>query len=131
MSKFTDPAMRDCIQACWSCRDICQSALYNYCLEQGGHHVQPAHVRVMTDCIQICQTSADFMTRKSELHATICAACADVCEACADSCDLIDDEDMRDCAKACRDCAHSCRDMSRNIVAAAGQPDAAHSGVQN
>jgi hypothetical protein len=130
MSKFNDPALRDCIQACWNCRDICQSTLYSYCLEQGGHHVQPAHVRVMTDCIEICQTTADFMTRKSELHAAICAACADVCEACAESCDLIDDEEMRACAKACNDCAASCREMSRGRAATAPQSDTLRSGAQ-
>jgi hypothetical protein len=113
MSKLTNPGMHDCIQTCWTCRDICQSTLYNHCLEQGGHHAQPSHVRLMADCIGICQTAADFMTRNSELHAAVCAACAEVCEACAESCDLFDDDEMKACAKACNDCAASCREMSR------------------
>ena len=75
MKKFTDPRMHDCIQHCWDCRDTCQATLYNYCLAQGGHHVEQAHVRVMEDCIQICQTAADFMTRGSDLHAAVCAEC--------------------------------------------------------
>ena len=113
MNKFTDPHTHDCIQHCWDCRDTCQSTLYNYCLAQGGHHVEQAHVRIMEDCIQICQTAADFMTRGSELHATVCAACADVCEACAESCEMMDSDEMTKCAKACRDCAASCREMSK------------------
>ena len=46
MKKFTDPRMHDCIQHCWDCRDTCQATLYNYCLAQGGHHVEQAHVRL-------------------------------------------------------------------------------------
>jgi len=113
MSKLTDPGMHDCIQACWTCRDICQATLYNYCMEQGGHHAEPAHVRLMADCIQICQTSADFMTRNSELHEAVCAVCAEVCEACGESCSLFDDDQMKACAKACNDCAAICREMSQ------------------
>jgi hypothetical protein len=113
MKKFTDPAMRDCIQQCWDCRDTCQATLYNYCLEQGGHHVEQAHVRLMADCIQACQTAADFMTRGSELHAVMCSACAEVCDACAESCEAMEDEAMDLCARTCRDCADSCRRMSQ------------------
>jgi hypothetical protein len=123
MKKFTDPAMRDCIQQCWDCRDTCQSTLYNYCLEQGGHHVEQAHVRVMADCVQICQTAADFMTRGSELHAAVCLACAEVCEACAESCEAMDDESMDICARACRDCAESCRRMSQMARTASAQAE--------
>jgi hypothetical protein len=130
MKKFTDPAMRDCIQQCWDCRDTCQSTLYNYCLKQGGHHVEQAHVRLMADCIQTCQTAADFMTRGSELHATICSACAEVCDACAESCEAMDDEIMGPCARACRDCADSCRRMSQMARTADGQSEPVRPGTR-
>jgi hypothetical protein len=129
MKKFTDPAMHDCIQHCWECRDTCQATLYNYCLEQGGHHVEQAHVRLMADCIQICQTAADFMTRGSALHGEICAACAEVCEACADSCDMMDDDEMKACAKICRECADSCRKMSRMAGMTPRQSEAGRSAT--
>jgi hypothetical protein len=86
--------------------------LFNHCLEMGGKHVEPKHVKLMTDCIEICQTSADFMTRGSKLHESVCAACADVCEACAVSCDAIGGDEMKHCAELCRKCAKSCREMS-------------------
>ena len=70
MKKFTGPRMHAGIQQCWDCRDTCQATLYNYCLAQGGHHVEQAHVRLMEDCIQICQTAADFMTRATTVLAT-------------------------------------------------------------
>jgi hypothetical protein len=111
--QHSNPDIDRCIQLCWSCRDSCQSTLFTYCIEKGGHHVQAAHVRLMADCIQICQTSADFMTRNSQLHAVTCAACATVCEACARSCETMgDDAEMRACAQICRDCAQSCREMA-------------------
>ena len=113
MSKLTDPMLKDCIKECWNCRDVCQSTLYNHCLDMGGDHVKTTHVRLMADCVQICQTSADFMTRGSQLHGAVCGACAEVCDACADSCDAFDDQHMRACAAACRACAESCRNMSR------------------
>ena len=61
----TNQKIEDCIKACWECRHECQETLFDHCLEQGGAHVAPDHVKIMADCIQICQTSADFMTRGS------------------------------------------------------------------
>jgi hypothetical protein len=113
MHHHTNPAFHDCIEQCWSCRDTCQSILFNYCLEQGGHHVAPPHVRLMMDCVQICQASADFMTRNSQMHAATCRACAEICEACAKSCEAMDDAEMRKCAEICRKCADSCRKMAQ------------------
>jgi hypothetical protein len=109
---------QDCITNCSECRDECQKQLFTVCLKEGGKHASPEHVKIMTDCIQACQTAADFMTRESSLHASICAACADVCEACAKSCDAIGDEHMKRCAEICRSCAQSCREMSKMKKAA-------------
>lgn len=106
----TEPTMEDCITQCWECRHECQTALYTHCLEEGGVHLGTDHVKLMTDCIQICQTAADFMTRNSPMHAAICRACADICDACALSCDRI--EDMETCADACRACSEACHDMA-------------------
>ena len=108
--------VQSCIAACWQCRDECQSTLFNHCLQMGGTHVSAGHVKLMTDCIQICQTSADFMTRGSELHKVTCAACAEVCEACAQSCDAIGGVEMTKCADICRHCAEICRSMSSDLM---------------
>lgn len=113
--------MKDCIRHCWDCRHECQETFFHHCLQEGGQHVEQDHVLVMMDCIQICQTAADFMTRGSDMHAAVCAACADVCDACADSCDRIGSEQMRRCAEMCRECARSCREMSGSM-AGVGQP---------
>jgi hypothetical protein len=107
-----------CVELCWECRTECQETLYNHCLPMGGKHVEAEHVKLMIDCIQACQTAADFMVRGSKLHASECAACADVCEACAKSCEKVGGEEMKKCAEICRRCAQSCRDMSQMRKAA-------------
>lgn len=81
-----------------------------HCLEVGGPHAAPDHIRIMLDCAQICMASADFMLRGSAHHADICRVCADICEACARSCEPLDG--MEDCVAACRACAESCRAMA-------------------
>lgn len=111
-------SMQECIETCWECRNECQKMLYNHCVEEGGEHVEPSHVRLMADCIEICQTSADFMVRNSDLHSAVCGACAEVCEACAESCEAIGDDAMNACAEVCRRCAESCRQMSEMRQAA-------------
>ena len=104
--------MRECIKHCWEARHECQTVLFSHCIEMGGIHVAAAHVRIMADCIQACQTAADFMVRGSQFHASECASCADVCEACAESCEGIEGKEMQQCAQMCRRCAESCRAMS-------------------
>jgi hypothetical protein len=106
--------MRKCIDACQKCHNVClQSALYD-CLEMGGKHVEPTHFRLMSDCIDICETSANFMLRGSHFHAQTCQLCAAICDACAQSCEQLGA--MDDCVKACRHCAESCRQMVESMV---------------
>lgn len=109
----SDPNIQSCIQMCWECRTECQETLFEHCLSMGGKHVEKDHVTIMTDCIQACQTAADFMTRGSKLHMVSCRACAEVCNACAESCERIGGDHMMRCAEACRRCAQSCHEMSR------------------
>lgn len=99
------------INECWKCRNHCQETLFNYCLNKGGAHVEAAHVKLMFDCIQVCQLAADAMTRCSVMHHAICLTCAETCEACAESCEAINDNVMKKCAQMCRSCAQSCREM--------------------
>ncbi|HYD17385.1 MAG TPA: four-helix bundle copper-binding protein [Patescibacteria group bacterium] len=109
----------DCIDACNACADECEEMLFTHCLEEGGKHLEPAHVRVMMDCVDICRTAARAMLRGSDLHAEICRACAAICQACADSCAALGG-DMVDCAETCRDCAQSCSQLSRVEVTPVG-----------
>jgi len=107
-----DEAMLQCIQNCQICHTTCLQTV-PHCLGKGGAHADPNHIRLLLDCVEICQTSADFMIRGSDLHPHTCRACAIVCERCAEDCARLgDDDQMRACAEACRHCAESCRKMA-------------------
>lgn len=82
----------------------------NHCLVMGGKHTEPAHFRLMLNCAEICQTSANFMLSGSGLHHITCKACAEVCRLCAESCEAVGE--MEECVKACRTCAESCSKMA-------------------
>jgi len=104
--------MQRCIQECLQCHRICLETV-THCLHKGGQHAEAAHIRLLLDCVEICQTSANFMLRGSELHTRTCGVCAEVCERCARSCEQIGgDEQMQACAEACRRCAESCQHMA-------------------
>ncbi len=102
--------MQQCIDNCRNCHETCLAMLSRHCLEQGGAHVEAEHVRLMLDCIQICQTSADFMTRGSAMHSHICKVCSAICKACAESCEKVGG--MDDCVAACQKCSESCGSMA-------------------
>jgi hypothetical protein len=107
-----DQEREACIERCQECHEVCLATI-PHCLEMGGEHARPAHIRLMLDCVEICQTCADFLLRGSELHRLTCGACAEVCRRCADDCDRLgDDETMKACADVCRRCAESCARMA-------------------
>lgn len=105
--------MRSCIDACLACyRDCLETKAH--CTEMGGKHAGPEHLGALADCAVLCETSANFMLRSSQLHAQVCGVCAEACERCADSCERLagDDQTIRRCAQTCRRCAESCRAMA-------------------
>jgi hypothetical protein len=106
--------MRECIEACQSCHEVCLDTI-QHCLAMGGKHVSPEHIRTLMDCAEICETSAGFMIRGSQLHVHTCAACAAICEACAASCEQLGGTEMQRCADECRRCAGLCRAMSQAL----------------
>lgn len=111
-------SMQQCIEECQDCSRICIETI-NHCLEKGSKHASASHIRLLQDCADICQTSANFLSRGSDLHTSTCGVCAEVCEKCAVSCEQFnDDADMKRCADACRSCAQSCQQMSSGKKAA-------------
>ena len=104
--------MSACIIECSGCHDVCLMTV-THRLQLGGRHAEPEHIRLLLDCAEICQTSANFMLRGSNLHVYTCAVGAEVCERCAKDCERFpDDEQMQACAEQCRRCAESCRKMA-------------------
>jgi hypothetical protein len=104
-------AMQDCIRVCLDTHRMCTETL-NYCLERGGRYSDPAYIRMLTDCAEICQTAANFMLRNSDLHMAVCSACAEVCDSCADDFEQFEDDRLQACADLCRQCADSCDEIA-------------------
>ena len=103
----------DCIANCTECHRVCLETM-EYCLRMGRRgHAAPAHIRLLADCAQICQTNADFMMRGS-VFTEVCAACAEVCSRCGNDCALIDPDDaqMQECAEICLRCAAICGEIA-------------------
>jgi hypothetical protein len=110
--KGTSDGMQQCIDNCLECHRVCEQII-PYCLEKGGVHSERAHIQLLSNCVDICRTSAHFMMWGSELHTKTCELCAEVCMMCAEDCERMDDDElMMMCAEACRQCAESCRQMS-------------------
>jgi hypothetical protein len=108
--------MQDCIQQCLTCQRVCLETLA-YCLDKAGPHAETAHIRLLLDCADICQTSANFMMRGSELHILTCEVCADICAECADDCESFEgDPRMRECERMCRACADSCQALAEEMA---------------
>jgi hypothetical protein len=102
--------MQDAIKSCLDCHAMCLRIAMTDCLQRGGAHVRAEHFRLMINCAELCQTSANFMLSSSPLHGRVCAVCAEACDACARSCEQVGG--MEQCIEACRECAKSCRSMA-------------------
>lgn len=113
MAHHISPQVRECIEACSRCHDICVETA-SHCLRMGGKHASADHIGALLDCAQACALSADFMLRSSHLHSEVCGVCAQACDTCAEHCEQMADGDslMARCAEACRRCGDSCREMS-------------------
>lgn len=104
--------LQPCIENCTQCHQICLRQV-SRCLGKSGDHARPEHIRLLRDCAEICQTSANFMLRYSPLHPLTCGVCAEICEQCAQECSNMSDGDfMQECIEMCRRCAASCKEMS-------------------
>jgi hypothetical protein len=111
--------LQECLQRCQECHVICTETA-QHCLQKGGKHAGADHIRLLLDCADICQTSADFLMRGSPRHVSTCKVCAEICSACADSCERFDSQDamMKKCVEMCRSCAESCHQMAQMKAAA-------------
>ena len=108
---YLNDEMEVCLQNCRECQRTCMETA-SFCLQLGSEIASGPVIRLLLDCAEICQTSANFMLRNSDLHSITCGACAEICTRCATECERIDNAQMRACAEVCRRCAESCREMA-------------------
>jgi hypothetical protein len=102
-----------CIVDCQECHEVCLRTVSHFLQKGGAAPTEGSHVRLLLDCAEICQTSANFMIRGSSLHQLTCRVCAEICERCAEGCGQVDDgERLYRCAEVCRRCARSCAQMA-------------------
>src|SRR3569623_847918 len=124
-------SVQACISACLTCHSICQRTL-EHCLKLGGDHASRPHITLLLDCVEICQTSANFMLRGSALHGLTCRVCSEICDACAGHCEDMAGTDvaMQACARTCRECAETCREMADSMgIASLGENDEPEPGT--
>jgi hypothetical protein len=84
-------------------------------MEKSGMHAKAEHVRLLQDCAELCQVTANLMLRVSDLFPIACGVCAEACDRCAKMCDELGasgDMQMKTCAKTCRRCAETCGEAS-------------------
>lgn len=104
-------SMQECIDLCWASHRMCLETL-DYALKRGGALASPALAAMLSDCAELCQTTANSMLRGSPLHQILCRACAKACERCAQAClEHRADQQMSRCAQTCSACAEGCRAM--------------------
>ena len=103
--------VHETILALQHCHLTCSSMAMIHCLEMGGKHARPQHMRLMLDCAEFCAFTADALGRKSQFHNRFAALCAEVCETCAKDCEALGD--MEDCVQACRDCVRLCTAIAK------------------
>jgi hypothetical protein len=115
MNQF-DSQIRDCMERLSHSHTMCLSMAMTHCLEAGGRHARPQHLRLMMDCAAFCALTNDMLAHKSQFHNAVCGLCADICETCAEDCERLDG--MEDCAAACRGAAESCRVAAKRDHAA-------------
>ena len=103
--------VRETMQALQHCHATCHAMAMTHCLETGGEHARPQHLRLMLDCADICALTADALGRKSQFHNRLAQLCAEVCETCEQDCAALGG--MEGCVTACRDCARLCSEVAR------------------
>ena len=66
--------MKTCINQCRACEQVCLETLA-HCLQQGGKHGEAVLINALLDCIQLCGSCADLMTRfDAKVYAPVDAA---------------------------------------------------------
>lgn len=100
------PAIEHCIDVCLRCYRVCTQMVSLHCLQIGGEHNQPGHIRAMLECAELCRTNAHFMLIDGAFALELASACAEVCRATADSCRMLDG--LQACIEACEACADCC-----------------------
>jgi len=104
--------MKDCIDLCWASHVMCLETAAGLTV-MGASATALQLAAMLSDCAEICQTTANSMIRRSPLHTVLCQACAEACERCARACGQQGSApSLARCVESCRSCSESCRHMA-------------------
>lgn len=109
--KTFEPEMQQCIDDCTRTHQALLTAS-GHALREGGRENTAHVIRVMSDCVEMCQTAANFMLRGSPNHRKTCGVNAELCRQVAEECGKFDDEVMEKVAELATACAESCEKMA-------------------
>ena len=114
MAKSQDD-MLACAELCGTCAAMCVET-WTYSLDFEDGRIEPAHLRRLLACAEICRANEAMLRIGSEFHELSCYACGEICDRAAREFDRFDDPQIRDCAEECRRCADACRHMSGAVA---------------
>lgn len=100
--------IHDTIELCLRCHQEGTEA-FQYCLQHGGDHADPHHLKVMQSCIEISYVCARFMMLQSPYQHMMCEICSQICLACAKACEELHDDALVDHIHVALQCADACR----------------------
>ena len=103
--------MARCIDDCTAMHQVALTAS-GHALRHGGGENTNHIIRVLSDCVEMSQTAANFMLRGSPNHRKTCRVNAEICREVADECAKFDDEVMKQVGDTAARCAESCEAMA-------------------
>ena len=99
--------MERCIRECIACYEVCLETAVNHQLGLAEMELDPAHLRLLISCAEICQTTTRVMMTGSPLHKPAARICAKLCRRCAAVSERCAGTER--CAQAARACAEWCQ----------------------
>lgn len=105
--KTFSPEIARALDECTRCHQISLTGS-GHLLRQGGDLADAHHIRLLSDCVELCQTVSNFLLRGSPFGKRTAALCAEICRQCADELNGSTDAVIQTCAQACGDCAEAC-----------------------
>ncbi len=113
--KTLSPQHQDCLDACFSCAQMCETCADDMIGMKHHKHddLMARCIKLCRDCADICILAARFISRSSQRSESLCRLCADICDQCAEVCERHAPNHALcgPCAEECRRCADLCREM--------------------
>ena len=98
-----------CQEACRHCHEICRKTAFDMS-PAATQEVSLDDVRLLFECAELCQLSANWQLSGSQYCRQICAVCAQICRECESRC--VGKAAREECEYVCRRCAESCEAMA-------------------